>query len=60
MEIMRFLSLTSTLSVSNLNVELRDLEVSITGGSFFTCSSSDIEVVKLPTYWNKTLQVAQM
>ena len=39
------LSLTSTLSVSNLNVELRDLEVSITGGSFFTCSSSDIEVV---------------
>jgi hypothetical protein len=39
------LSLTSTLSVSNLNVELRDLEVSITGGNYFTCASSDIEVV---------------
>ncbi len=38
------LSLTSSLSAPTLNVELRDLEISITSGSTFNSASSDIVV----------------
>ncbi len=38
------LSLTSSLSAPALNVELRDLEISITSGSTFNSASSDIVI----------------